>query len=308
MNYRHVYMMIVSHAQSEMKLGKRPKTSYFKKNFPNQYFEFHHILPKSIFPLWKGKKSNIVALTAREHYFCHQLLLKIYEYDEVKYSKMAYALLKFHNNPHSDYKFSSRDYERVRIACAIATSYCKKGKPFSEEHKRNLKESINKSISIRKERGEDFSWKSSTREKMMKWYSENKDYMSEQMKKGWTKEVRQKFSDNKKDYFKKMSDEEKEAYRSNKKEALNNPIVRQKMSKARKGKILYYNVITNEKHYYFKGQQPVGYEIYSSDNIVVPTREEIKELYREYKEKGGKLLWNDFQKELSLHRYIIEFE
>lgn len=78
MNHRHVYMCIIAHAKSEMKLGLRPKNQLDKKNFPNQYFEFHHILPRSLFPLWIKRESNIVALTAREHFFCHQLLCKIY--------------------------------------------------------------------------------------------------------------------------------------------------------------------------------------------------------------------------------------
>lgn len=78
MNYRHVYMLIIEHAKSEMKNGLRPKSSYYRKNFPEQYFEFHHILPRSIFPNWIKRKSNIVALTAREHFFCHQLLTKIF--------------------------------------------------------------------------------------------------------------------------------------------------------------------------------------------------------------------------------------
>lgn len=78
MNYRLVYMRIVSHAKQEMNLGLRPRNPWEKKEFPNQYFEFHHILPKSLYPKWIKRKSNMVALTAREHFFCHQLLTKIY--------------------------------------------------------------------------------------------------------------------------------------------------------------------------------------------------------------------------------------
>lgn len=83
MNHRHVYMRIISHAKQEMKLGLRPKNQLDKKNFPNQYFEFHHILPRSLFSLWIKRESNIVALTAREHFFCHQLLCKIYNCHEM---------------------------------------------------------------------------------------------------------------------------------------------------------------------------------------------------------------------------------
>lgn len=64
-------MAIISHALKEQSLGlRKKKTGYF--------YESHHILPKSLFPLWTKRKSNRVLLTLREHYFCHQLLTKIY--------------------------------------------------------------------------------------------------------------------------------------------------------------------------------------------------------------------------------------
>ena len=56
MNYRHVYMLIIERAMKEAKLRLRPRNQRQKKNFPNQYFEFHHILPKSLFPLWVKRK------------------------------------------------------------------------------------------------------------------------------------------------------------------------------------------------------------------------------------------------------------
>lgn len=71
MNYRATYLKIIKSAirQKEFRrIRKKEKTRYYEK---------HHILPVSIFPLWKKKKSNLVLLTAREHYFCHILLTKI---------------------------------------------------------------------------------------------------------------------------------------------------------------------------------------------------------------------------------------
>lgn len=41
-------------------------------------YEKHHILPKSLYPLWKSKKENIVKLTVKEHRFVHKLLYKIF--------------------------------------------------------------------------------------------------------------------------------------------------------------------------------------------------------------------------------------
>lgn len=71
MNYRKVYMAIISHALKEQSTGLRKKNT-------GVLYESHHILPRSLFPLWTKRKFNIVLLTLREHYFCHQLLTKIY--------------------------------------------------------------------------------------------------------------------------------------------------------------------------------------------------------------------------------------
>lgn len=110
MNYRHVYMEIIFHAKQEMKLGLRPKNRYYKsKNFPNQYFEFHHILPRSLFPLWIKRESNIVTLTAKEHFFCHQLLTKIYPNSFEMKSAIWRMICRV-----KELKISSKQYEKIR--------------------------------------------------------------------------------------------------------------------------------------------------------------------------------------------------
>ena len=106
MNYRHIYMLIIERAKSEEKLGLRKKGN-------GNYYESHHILPKSLFPLWAKRKSNKVLLTAREHFFVHELLTKIYPT-----SQMIYALHAFVSRPNADYKITPREYERVRTAWA----------------------------------------------------------------------------------------------------------------------------------------------------------------------------------------------
>lgn len=100
MNYRKVYIKIISNAKKEELEGKRKKGG-------DTYYERHHILPKCIFPLWSKRKSNMVLLTAREHFFCHALLTKIWPCIPIF---AAYVCFKdFKNN-----KFrilSSRQYE-----------------------------------------------------------------------------------------------------------------------------------------------------------------------------------------------------
>ena len=101
-------MKIIKHAKNEMKIGLRPSTRSDKKKF-SKYFEFHHILPKCLYPLWRNTKINIVALTAREHYFCHQLLVKIYPTQ-----KMIYSLHTFISRPRLGVKVTSKEYERIK--------------------------------------------------------------------------------------------------------------------------------------------------------------------------------------------------
>ena len=126
MNYRRIYIMIITKALNEQKLGKRRKGK-------GVYYENHHILPKSIFPLWKDKSSNQVLLTAREHYFCHQLLTKIYP---VK--GMVFALWRL---SHSGKHFvSSRDYERLRSQVSKASSDLNRGHKCPDELKKYFSE------------------------------------------------------------------------------------------------------------------------------------------------------------------------
>lgn len=103
MNYRHIYCKIVSYAKSQEKLGLRKRGN-------GEYYERHHILPKSLFPLWENDERNLVLLTAREHFFCHQLLYKIYPCKE-----MNYALFYMANCKKEDMKLSSKQYEKVRL-------------------------------------------------------------------------------------------------------------------------------------------------------------------------------------------------
>lgn len=130
MNYKHVYMRVISHAKQEMNSGLRPKNQLDKKNFPNQYFELHHILPKSIFPIWKDRKSNLVALTAREHFFCHQLLTKIYpNFDELKIALFFMSMKSKYPK-----KCSAKEYEKLRQRVCIYSSIHNR-KPCSESSK-----------------------------------------------------------------------------------------------------------------------------------------------------------------------------
>jgi len=104
-------------------------TSNAKQRTTEGYTELHHIIPQSIGG--SNDKENLVELTAREHFICHWLLIKMTEGKDR--SKMLYALngMKAENRYQQRYhtKITARVYEKYRIEHAHNHSETMKGKP-----------------------------------------------------------------------------------------------------------------------------------------------------------------------------------
>jgi len=111
------------------------------------YIEHHHIIPQSLGG--SNDKKNLVGLTAREHFICHWLLIKMTE-GEAR-SKMLYALhgMRAENRYQQRYSSSitARVYERYRIEHAKNHSETmkgrtppNKGRAMSDEQKVLLRE------------------------------------------------------------------------------------------------------------------------------------------------------------------------
>ena len=126
------------------------------------YFEIHHIKPRSIYPDLVNDKENLIALTAKEHYFAHHLLKEIYKKQYGDNSDEYWRLFNaFWLMSHSKrYTFiSAQKYEALRKEIndfwsdnnktkeiRLKMSKAKKGKPspkkgipLSEEHKEKLR-------------------------------------------------------------------------------------------------------------------------------------------------------------------------
>jgi hypothetical protein len=115
------------------------------------YFEKHHIIPRSFGG--NGSKSNLVKLTAREHYIAHALLWKM-KFPGAYGSKMAYAFNTFINKMvtevrgvHHTYTISSRVYEtfRKQYSVILKEKFAReganfKGRKHTEEAKRTIGE------------------------------------------------------------------------------------------------------------------------------------------------------------------------
>lgn len=77
----------------------------------DEYTEKHHILPRTLGG--DNSASNLVDLTAREHFICHWLLTKMLKGDN-KY-KMIYALHRFmYPQQPSRYKITSKKFELLK--------------------------------------------------------------------------------------------------------------------------------------------------------------------------------------------------
>lgn len=103
-------------------------TSNAKQRITEGYTERHHIVPQSLGG--SDDKENLVELTAREHFICHWLLIKMTESENR--SKMLYALngMKAENRYQQRYhtKITARVYEKYRIEHAENHSKVMKSK------------------------------------------------------------------------------------------------------------------------------------------------------------------------------------
>ena len=96
MNYKNIYDNIIK---------KRLTSS------PNGYSERHHIVPRCLGG--SDTKENIVSLTAKEHFLCHQLLCKIYP-GESKLIFAAWMMTNCENEGQIRYRVTGRTYKWLR--------------------------------------------------------------------------------------------------------------------------------------------------------------------------------------------------
>lgn len=116
MNYQAVYNSLIEKAQTRIS--------------QDGYTERHHIIPKS---LGGGdEQSNLVRLTAREHFVAHLLLAKIYG------EKMIYAAWMMMNA--NKKKYNNRQYAWVREQFVSLQTYQMTGTTRSDETKRKMSE------------------------------------------------------------------------------------------------------------------------------------------------------------------------
>ena len=133
MDYKKVYNQLIEYA---------------KQNPPTKYKEQHHIVPKA--EGGSDDKSNLVRLSARQHYIAHLLLAKIY--DDVKMHRAVLMMQSISKCHKRNFKFNSRLYEAIRkeyskkISGENHWNYGKpawnKGITLSDEHKEKIRKAL----------------------------------------------------------------------------------------------------------------------------------------------------------------------
>lgn len=134
MNYSKIHDDIIAKAISEKR----------KKNH-GVYYEAHHIVPRSLGG--SNKNSNMVLLTAREHFVIHKCLPLIYikEDNLNAYHKMVHALNRFLYSKNSNsYKITSRDYVKIKEAHGVSISKALTGIVRSAETKQKVSDGLKK--------------------------------------------------------------------------------------------------------------------------------------------------------------------
>ena len=109
------------------------------------YTEKHHIIPRCFYkagwvPGNPNDPDNLVVLTGREHFICHQLLTQML-YIGPDYYKMSHAFFNMcfiRPNQTGRYIPTPEEYESARILHSVAMSKAQKGRKYTDEVKTNM--------------------------------------------------------------------------------------------------------------------------------------------------------------------------
>lgn len=106
--YTKTYMKII---ESRRLLNRSKKESYF---------ESHHIVPRCLGG--NNKKENLILLTAKEHYICHLLLIKMTSGKDRSKMCLGLKCLSQMKNHKQSRNLTSRMFERFRLEANQAIS------------------------------------------------------------------------------------------------------------------------------------------------------------------------------------------
>jgi hypothetical protein len=153
MNHKNIYDKIINNAKNRVIVG---------------YSEKHHIIPKCLGGT--NSKTNIVRLTAKEHYVCHKLLCEIYPNEnKLKWAFWRMCNIGEHKNQIRNYKVTSTEYQRIKTE--ISKIQSERVKKYSKE----LRNLISKKGSETK-RGKPSGKKGISNPKHSEWMKNNNPF------------------------------------------------------------------------------------------------------------------------------------
>jgi predicted nucleic acid-binding Zn ribbon protein len=116
MNYKKIYDSIIVNGKMKKLYG---------------YTEEHHIMPKCLGGT--NAKSNLVHLTAKEHFMCHLLLTKMYPKGSDEYYKMCHAfLMMLVSSKNQNRHITAKKYETLKEGHSKRMSELQSGKGNSQ--------------------------------------------------------------------------------------------------------------------------------------------------------------------------------
>ena len=204
---------------------------------PGMYYEKHHIVPKSLGG--DNKKSNIVTLTAKEHFVCHRLLVKMTTgKDKLKMSYAIRCMMKLENEYQVRYKISAKTYETIRrdTRSVISSAMSGENNPFfNKEHSIQTREKMSELRNARKAEGivegmKDKHHTDATKQKL-------REANERQFNDPWQIEIR----------------------RIKNKIQMSDPARRMAAGNGKRGKHWYHDPITKESKLCFENEKPQNY-------------------------------------------------
>ena len=176
MNYKRIYNSIVFNRLA----NPLPKKHYTEK---------HHIVPRS---LGGGdEKSNLVRLTAREHFICHMLLAEMFPRNSREWYKMNRAFMAMNRVSGKQNRYiNSRYYELKRIDFSTVIREAHRGDKnpnkdncwiFNDEKKQSIvvaKDKISSYLSKGWKRGRVINWESREKELQRKTKAKRKVWLN----------------------------------------------------------------------------------------------------------------------------------
>ena len=123
MNYQRIHDAIIDRARNRKLQG---------------YYEQHHVIPRCLGG--NNEKTNLVKLTAREHFIIHRLLCELHPTnDKLFFAYRMMAVMKNSKDNDRTYYVSSREFERIRLLANEKISNALKGRKLSPRDPKIIK-------------------------------------------------------------------------------------------------------------------------------------------------------------------------